>query len=126
FHPRILLLDEPLSNLDVKLREEMRSEIRDLQQRLKVTALYVTHDQSEALALSDHVAVMDHGRIVQYGPPRHIYDRPANRFVADFVGWTNVLDGEVADSQTVLVDGHAIPCAVPAGATRGDRVRVSL
>src|SRR5262249_11137978 len=81
--PRLLLLDEPLSNLDAALREEMRNELRRLQQEIGVTTVYVTHDQAEALEMSDRIAVMSQGRIVQMGAPQDIYFRPANRFVAD-------------------------------------------
>ena len=93
--PPLLLLDEPLSNLDAKLRERMRFELKRLQREFKLTTVYVTHDQSEALALSHEIAVMDEGRIVQIGSPREIYQRPRNRFVADFVGTTNFLDATV-------------------------------
>ena len=93
--PRLLLLDEPLSNLDAKLRERMRFELKRLQRELGITTVYVTHDQSEALALSHAIAVMNRGRIEQTGTPREIYERPVNQFVADFVGSTNFLDGTV-------------------------------
>ena len=93
--PKLLLLDEPLSNLDAKLRELMRFELKRLQRELKITTVYVTHDQSEALALSHEIAVMRDGHIVQIGPPRAIYDRPNSQFVADFVGSTNFVDGAV-------------------------------
>ncbi len=93
--PALLLLDEPLSNLDAKLREKMRFELKRLQRELKITTVYVTHDQSEALALSHQIAVMNEGRIQQIGTPRDIYERPANQFVADFVGSTNFIDGTV-------------------------------
>ncbi len=93
--PQLLLLDEPLSNLDAKLRERMRFELKRLQRELKITTVYVTHDQSEALALSHAIAVMNEGRIQQIGTPREIYERPLNRFVADFVGTTNFLEGTV-------------------------------
>ena len=89
--PAILLLDEPLSNLDAKLRDELRGEIRDIQTRLGITALFVTHDQAEALTMSDRIAVMNHGRIEQIGTPTEIYERPASLFVAGFVGRTNRL-----------------------------------
>jgi iron(III) transport system ATP-binding protein len=91
--PQLLLLDEPLSNLDAKLREAMRFELKRIQRDLGLTTVYVTHDQSEALALSHEIAVMNQGRIVQIGSPRDIYERPRNRFVADFVGNTNFIDG---------------------------------
>jgi ABC-type Fe3+/spermidine/putrescine transport system ATPase subunit len=95
--PRVLLLDEPLSNLDAKLRERMRVELKQLQKRLGVTAVYVTHDQAEALALSDRIIVMDGGRIVQEGDGREIYRNPRSRFVVDFVGNANLVEGVVAD-----------------------------
>jgi iron(III) transport system ATP-binding protein len=94
--PRVLLLDEPLSSLDAKLRERMRFELKRLQRELRVTTVYVTHDQSEALALSHQIGVMKDGCLVQVGSPREIYSRPANPFVADFVGTTNFLRGRVA------------------------------
>lgn len=93
--PELLLLDEPLSNLDAKLRERMRFELKRLQRDLGLTTVYVTHDQSEALALSHEIAVMSEGRIRQVGSPREIYERPANRFVADFVGLTNFIDAVI-------------------------------
>src|SRR5512132_1166290 len=93
--PALLLLDEPLSNLDAKLRHHLRFELKRLQRELKITTVYVTHDQSEALALSHEIAVMSEGRILQIGSPRDVYERPANPFVADFVGSTNFLDGSV-------------------------------
>ena len=93
--PEVLLLDEPLSNLDAKLRVEMRGEIRQLQQALGITALYVTHDQEEALAISDRIAVMRAGALEQIGPPTEIYHRPASAFVAEFMGVTNLLTGTV-------------------------------
>jgi iron(III) transport system ATP-binding protein len=93
--PALLLLDEPLSNLDAKLRHHLRFELKRLQRELKITTVYVTHDQSEALALSHEIAVMSEGRIRQVGTPRQIYERPNSAFVADFVGSTNFLDGAV-------------------------------
>ena len=93
--PRVLLFDEPLSNLDAKLREQMRGEIRKLQRRLGITSVYVTHDQAEAMALSDRVVIMDAGRVQQVGEPFTIYAHPANRFVADFIGRVNFLEGRV-------------------------------
>jgi iron(III) transport system ATP-binding protein len=96
--PPLLLLDEPLSSLDANLRTEMCFEIRQLQQALGITAVYVTHDQEEALAISDVVAVMQHGRLEQVGTPREIYESPASRFVADFIGASNLFDGTVEES----------------------------
>ncbi len=129
--PRVLLLDEPLSNLDAKLREEMRLEIRQLQQRLRITTLYVTHDQAEALALSDVIGVMRAGRLVAVGRPEEIYSRPTERFVAEFVGLTNLLDGHVrevaAEALGVVETRHGpIRCAVPARLAVGEAVSVSV
>ena len=93
--PDVLLLDEPLSNLDAKLRLEMREEIRRIHERTRITTIYVTHDQKEALSLADRIAVMREGKVEQIGAPRSIYRAPANRFVADFIGETNWLAGEV-------------------------------
>jgi ABC-type Fe3+/spermidine/putrescine transport system ATPase subunit len=114
YRPKVLLLDEPLSNLDAKLREEMRFEIRDLIDRLGITAVYVTHDQAEALALSDRVAVMNAGHIEQVGMPDEIYDLPQTRFVADFIGLSEFLAGTLSAvhteerTATVAVDGLEI------------------
>jgi iron(III) transport system ATP-binding protein len=95
--PEVLLMDEPLSNLDAKLRVEMRSEIRMLQQKMRITTIYVTHDQEEALSISDRIAVMDHGIVNQVGKPWEIYTRPANPFVAGFIGATNMLRVKVVE-----------------------------
>lgn len=110
YQPQVLLLDEPLSNLDAKLREEMRFEIRDVQKRLGITAIYVTHDQEEALALSDRVAIMNRGRLEQVGTPEEIYEQPQSKFVADFIGLSAFIpvrvqkvEGNVAE----IVVGHA-------------------
>jgi iron(III) transport system ATP-binding protein len=100
--PQLLLLDEPLSNLDAKLRDRMRSELKRLQRELGLTTVYVTHDQSEALALSHEIAVMNDGRVVQVGTPRQIYEQPVNQFVADFVGTTNFIGATV----TAMDDGN--------------------
>jgi iron(III) transport system ATP-binding protein len=97
--PELLLLDEPLSNLDAKLRDRMRFELKRLQRELALTTVYVTHDQAEALALSHEVAVMNEGRIVQMGSPRTIYEQPVNRFVAEFIGSSNFLEGTVAGAE---------------------------
>jgi iron(III) transport system ATP-binding protein len=95
--PQLLLLDEPLSNLDAKLRERMRFELKRIQRELALTTVYVTHDQSEALAMSHEIAVMNEGRIVQIGSPRQVYEQPCNRFVADFIGTTNFIDAHVIE-----------------------------
>jgi ABC-type Fe3+/spermidine/putrescine transport system ATPase subunit len=112
--PEVLLLDEPLSNLDAKLRVRVRTEIRALQQTLGKTTIYVTHDQEEALSISDRIAVMNHGRIVQLGSPREIYYRPADRFVADFVGLANFAPVQVVGPDRVRLGDVVL--AVP-GAT---------
>jgi iron(III) transport system ATP-binding protein len=116
--PRLLLLDEPLSNLDAQLRDDMRGELKRLQSKIGITTVYVTHDQSEALALSDRIAVIDRGRISQIGSPQDIYFRPANPFVARFVGATNLLPGRLLEAsgrmgQVEVLDGRRIRCAVP-------------
>ena len=94
-NPKVLLLDEPLSNLDAKLREELRFEIKSLVTRMGITSVYVTHDQAEAMVISDRIAVMDSGDVVQIGTAQEIYQKPANRFVADFIGTMNFMSGEV-------------------------------
>ena len=131
--PQLLLLDEPLSNLDASLREEMRAELRRLQQQIGITAIYVTHDQAEALAMSDLVAVMDRGRIVQLDEPRAIYFRPANEFVASFIGAANLLSGTTASTITAggigalrLDDGTEIKCLFPNGSAAGQSATVSI
>jgi iron(III) transport system ATP-binding protein len=101
-NPKVLLFDEPLSNLDAKLRERMRFEIKSLVRRMHITTVYVTHDQAEAMVISDRIAVMDAGNIEQVAPPEEIYKKPANRFVADFVGTTNFIPGEISE---VLKEG---------------------
>ena len=106
--PRVLLLDEPLAALDRKLREEMRAELRDIQRTVGITTVFVTHDQHEALALSDRIAVMNAGRIEQLGPPRDVYERPATRFVADFIGASSVLEGRAVDGGRVALAGGVV------------------
>jgi len=99
--PQVLLFDEPLSNLDAKLRRHVREEIRELQQKLGITAVYVTHDQAEALAISDRVIVMRNAAIAQDGTPRELYEAPADRFVADFIGDANIVEARIG-----AVDGR--------------------
>ena len=94
-NPKVLLLDEPLSNLDAKLREELRFEIKSLVRRMGITSVYVTHDQAEAMVISDRIAIMNEGNVVQIGSAREIYEQPANRFVADFIGTMNFISGEI-------------------------------
>src|SRR5919108_3277408 len=113
--PQVLLLDEPLSALDAKIRVSLRNEIRAIQRQLGITTIYVTHDQEEALSLSDRIVVMSEGRIEQIGPPFEIYNFPKTAFVASFVGTLNVLRGEVADPAggRLLVDGQEVVVARP-------------
>lgn len=122
--PRVLLLDEPLSNLDANLRIQMRREIRELQRRLRLTTVFVTHDQEEANTMSDRIAVLDNGAIQQVGAPMELYDRPANRFVAKFLGTANLVDGRVERSGAATVfrsvQGLTVPLAP--GAPAGDSV----
>jgi iron(III) transport system ATP-binding protein len=132
FQPRVLLMDEPLSNLDAKLREQMRVELRALQQRLGITTVYVTHDQEEAMVLSDEVAVMHEGRVLQVAPPEVVYTRPANRTVAAFVGMPNLLPGKVRELRHVAgttlarVEGDAWEgwCAGESDLQPGDAITV--
>ena len=129
--PGILLLDEPLSNLDAKLRERMRWELKELQRRTGITFVYVTHDQSEAMALSDRIAVMHQGTLQQYGRPREVYARPANRTVADFMGLVNLVPGRVVraagEASLVEVGGaHSLRVALPASRCDGDAVHVAI
>lgn len=112
FNPPVLLMDEPLGALDKKLRDEMQSEIKRLQRQLRITILYVTHDQEEALTLSDRVAVMNEGRFEQVGSPTDIYERPANRFVADFLGESNFLTGEVFPAEAGVGQVRVAPGVV--------------
>jgi iron(III) transport system ATP-binding protein len=123
--PEILLLDEPLSNLDANLREEMRFEIRRLHELFGITTLYVTHDQAEAMVISDRVAVLQHGRVVQIGTAQELFDRPRTRFVAEFIGRTNLIDG-VAEGANIVVRG-ALRLRVAAGELRpGEAVAISI
>lgn len=127
--PQVLLLDEPLSNLDAKLRERMRFELRELQRRLRITTLYVTHDQIEALSMSNVIAVMNAGVIVQEGGPRDIYLQPKSKFVANFIGSTNQLNGRVArlaadGTGAVKTEDGEISCQVLEGLPVGSNVVV--
>jgi iron(III) transport system ATP-binding protein len=128
--PKVLLLDEPLSNLDAQLRERMRGEIRSVQQALGITAVYVTHDQSEALAISDLIMLMDGGAIVETGLPQQIYRRPRAEFTANFIGVANAIDGTVrqADGAGVVVSSpQGLVRAEPvAGLRAGDSVRAFI
>jgi len=129
--PRVLLLDEPLSNLDAKLREETRFELRELVKRLGITTLYVTHDQLEALTMSDTVAIMDQGRIVQQGTPVEIYQAPREKFVAHFIGLTNFLEGRAdapcaAGIGEVATASGKLRCVLPENIGAGDSVIVVI
>ena len=129
--PEILLLDEPLSNLDAKLREQMRVELKRLQRRTGITFVYVTHDQAEALALSDQIAVLHAGRLQQYGTPQEVYGRPANRVVADFMGLVNLIPAKVAGARDGMgtieaAGGLRLEVPLPSGIKNGDGVEVSI
>ncbi|WP_130862775.1 ABC transporter ATP-binding protein [Bacilliculturomica massiliensis] len=110
-HPRVLLLDEPLGALDLKLRKEMQIELKRIQQETNITFLYVTHDQEEALTMSDRVVVMKDGNILQIGTPTDIYNEPVNAFVADFIGESNIVDGVMHADYDVTFAGKRLPCA---------------
>lgn len=130
--PKLLLLDEPLSNLDAQLREQMRFELEDMVSRVALTTLYVTHDQSEALSLSDRVAVMSDGVIVQEGPPRQVYGGPKDEFVASFLGVANFLTGDIESVENglgvVRLDGQAglLNLSLPSGLSAGNRVKIVI
>ena len=132
--PKVLLLDEPLSNLDAKLRIEMRAEIRRLQRELGITTIYVTHDQEEAMSISDKIAVMDHGKVMQVGDPVDIYFHPKNPFVADFIGQGTFIEGSVVDKDEYLVveleEGlgrvRAVPSRRDVEIDVGDKVLVAI
>jgi multiple sugar transport system ATP-binding protein len=123
-NPQVFLFDEPLSNLDAKLRVQMRSEIKDLHQRLKVTTVYVTHDQIEAMTMADKIVVMNHGRIEQAGAPLELYDRPANLFVAGFIGSPamNMLAGRIKDG--AFIDGSGTRWPLPPYGIRPEHLRL--
>lgn len=123
--PKVLLLDEPLSALDLKLRTDMQYELRELQQRLGITFIFVTHDQEEALAMSDIIFVMNKGKIVQSGTPVDIYDEPINHFVADFVGESNIVSGTMIEDNLVEFVGKRFEC-VDSGMRPNEPVEVVL
>jgi iron(III) transport system ATP-binding protein len=123
--PEILLLDEPLSNLDASLREEMRFEIRRLHERFGITTLYVTHDQAEAMVISDRVAVLHGGRVIQVGPPAELFERPRTRFVAEFIGKTNLIDA-IADGPASVARGRLRLRVAGDGLTPGSAAVVSI
>lgn len=123
--PDVLLLDEPLSALDLKLRTDMQYELRELQQRLGITFIFVTHDQEEALAMSDEIFVMKDGEIVQSGTPVDIYDEPINRYVADFIGESNIVEGIMFRDYAISFVGKTFEC-VDAGMLSNERVEVVI
>ena len=133
YNPKLLLFDEPLSNLDAKLRERMRLELKKLQKEIGITSIYVTHDQAEAMTLSDEIIIMQKGRIEQIGDAGGIYDRPQNKFVADFIGIANFLEGEIIKRQGVEgnygvcqvsdgAKGYEMKAVVTEGAREGNRI----
>jgi spermidine/putrescine ABC transporter ATP-binding subunit len=129
--PDVLLLDEPLSALDANLREEMRTELKIIQREVGITTIFVTHDQEEALSLSDRIVVMNHGLIEQNGTPEEVYRQPASRFVASFLGQSNLITGTIASAGTgkamiTLDNGATIEAAAPASARKGQKVTVIL
>ncbi len=128
--PKVLLLDEPLSALDLKLRQAMRGELKTLQRETGITFIFVTHDQEEALTMSDRIAVMSQGKVQQIDSPLEIYENPANQFVANFIGETNILEGTVSkvDGKTIccLVGQSIIECQCQTPVQIGDKVKLSL
>ena len=128
--PDVLLMDEPLSNLDAKLRVEMRGEIRMLQQKMGITTIYVTHDQEEALSISDRIAVMEHGVVRQVGKPWEIYVQPSDTFVAGFIGTTNMFDCKVesVEKDRIIVDTGSVTFGLgpDAGLAKGDRINIAI
>jgi len=127
YEPRVLLLDEPLAALDRKLREEMRAELREIQRSVGITTIFVTHDQAEALGLSDRIAVMHDGRIEQLGSPRDVYERPATRFVAEFIGASTVVRGRaVAGDHLELPGGRRIRVRADAELRVGEEIELTI
>jgi len=131
FEPEVVLMDEPLGALDKKLREQMQLDIRDIHRRLGLTIVFVTHDQSEALTMSDRIAIFNHGKIEQIGTPLQIYDHPRTQFVAQFIGETNLLSGKVSKSEkgrlTLRLDGGAdLEAVSEANVNVGTQVKISV
>jgi len=126
YEPRILLLDEPLSNLDAKLRLRLRDELRRIIKEAKVTALYVTHDQSEAVVLGDRIGVMENGKLMQMSPPVELYNKPANLFVANFTGASNLLKGEIASGSVRFPSGEMLRIGQAIPGNAGDSVLVAV
>ncbi len=135
FRPRLLLFDEPLSNLDLKLREQMRVELKRIQHEIGITSVYVTHDQAEALVMSDEIIVMSKGHIEQSGIPHSIYARPVNKFVSDFIGVANLAEGQIAKNGgdgrgTIEIsqggESVRLPCLLDDGLSEGDPAYLSV
>ena len=126
--PEVLLLDEPLGALDLKLRKQMQLELKSMQQQLGITFIYVTHDQEEALTMSDTIVVMNNGEIQQIGDPKGIYDEPVNAFVADFIGESNIVNGKMIDEHKVSILGREFECVdgVETGFIKGEKVDVVI
>ena len=124
FEPQVLLFDEPLSNLDAKLRLDMREQIRTLQKKVGITAVYVTHDQEEAMAISDRIAVMDRGSVIQQGSAQDLYYRPTTEFVARFIGRANILSARVVSANEVSIEGTTAD--LPTGRAGGETVRLVI
>lgn len=122
-NPRVLLLDEPLGALDLKLRKDMQNELKSIQQRLGITFIYVTHDQEEALSMSDHIVVINEGEIQQIGTPMDIYNEPVNAFVADFIGESNIVDGVMLEDRLCEFSGNVFEC-VDSGFDRNEEVDI--
>ncbi len=124
-HPRVLLLDEPLAALDLKLRKDMQKELKNIQKQLGITFIFVTHDQEEALTMSDTIVVMDNGKVQQIGTPTDIYNEPVNAFVADFIGESNIIDGVMPENYRVSFAGHTFDC-LDSGFAPGEAVDVVI
>ncbi len=125
--PKVLLLDEPLGALDLKLRRQMQVELKQIQREVGITFVYVTHDQEEALAMSDRIAVMNEGRVAQCGAPEDVYEHPSEGFVAGFIGVSNLLAGTVTDGgQVQIANGLAVQAPLPDGISRGDTINLSV
>jgi spermidine/putrescine transport system ATP-binding protein len=124
--PAVLLLDEPLGALDLKLRKQMQVELKSIQREVGITFVYVTHDQEEALAMSDRIAVMDAGVVIQCGTPEEVYERPAKPFVAGFIGISNLIPGVAEDGGVRLATGARVPAPVPDDCAPGTEVQLSV
>ena len=125
--PSVLLLDEPLGALDLKLRRQMQVELKQIQREVGITFVYVTHDQEEALSMSDRIAVMHDGRVIQCGAPEDVYEHPTESFVADFIGISNLIEGHAEPGGMVRIgNGVKVPAPLPEGCSDGDLVRIAV